>query len=1327
VLAIDLGTLAAIDLRSFLFVAAQEKEGVFFEFSVVPRRTLERAIKRVEEDGDYTYVGLKEKSSGPSRKLSAEQATELRGLAVRELRNDSQIQLAAVAHEKYGVTISQQSVSRNLNQYAIDAGEAPCVLKQMEGFTADANLPRLIDMGLSWMPVLSSIDEDQIAWFDETGVKWGGGNHNRTVRGVRGKKAYGSIDANRSGKATVTIFVSKHKIHKVVVTNKNTSGSDTFVFLCCKQKRSKKYDKLNGDGIDAMAEGLIKEGVWAIGCDLLGKGNSNLGNATCSHFDARIREVCLANGIRVFHLPPKGCLFNPVEVIIGELKKFITKWRPSQHGRTNEFPSHGTCAFGAHEYTGPQSYQEVCTAVQDFLSLPEARLQKYLSRGYKERGQGRDFKKFMGESAGVYQEVATQRETIESGTPFTIKCDGRETECANSLQFLSQVSEGEKKDAIKYLKGKRDKAGHWKEDKEMPQPWFMEEQVMLKHEEGVEGSTKEKPAKKKKAKKCVHCATSEDGGRHDTKDCPLRVKLPNDPYETPPRPKALAVAKQQREGPVRANDWAVVNVEGGKQQLAQVTRRLHKKHGAIMVNLVEWEHENANRFRKGSTFSIPEDCLTSVVGDGGLGAHAHAITHVRGEKKNLVEVRCSPGWGGSVVMAKLGLHLQSSVSDSDSSSSGSGTDSDSSGSDSSGSDSSDSDSSDSDSSGSDSSDSDSSGSDSTGKHNGRSSSSRSTQQSSKQSKQSSKQSKQQPSRQSKQQPSRQSSRQSTKDAAVGTGAKGNISGNRGRKRGDNSSRDEESNSSVGDSSGLAPFGTSDSWGAIVVPADLARVFDDLFGKLLWRAVATLGDGQCLFRAVAKHLQMHPGVVRQSIVNFWSNDSAARTQLLRPRRAAGADISLQLEEWRNTDFRRKRTAVCERWAHIKEDIERYCDSDDWGGSMEANLLAVIHNVDIVVFDVSGYAGRGARTRTPVPWSSSHGTYIYTAGNVAVQPLYPNQGGLGCLERLLRSRHKPNTVYLLYSGIHFAPVLFGTPARPLCKQWECHECGHSNNEENIACGGDCETKCCASNCRQWECICSLNCILSQECPYCGGSPPKKSGGSSSSSSSGGGGTEGSDSSSSSDKKRTKACILQPRKRKPKNTVCDNQSQGSRKRRSTGKSKGDAPWCLRDSQWKTRTADSVNGIVAISPQLLLPLTQTETKPQRVSSVKKKLATDQKWRPQDGEGWPMNIHIAYDVQTGVLYLHDGTHRVAAASQLNIESVLVRRDIHMLHTPGFNESDIDEFRHKGKAISKAHADDIRAALEQKRKTGGQQVVYLDALDFEGMLANRVVSVAAQI
>jgi hypothetical protein len=146
------------------------------------------------------------------------------------------------------------------------------------------------------------------------------------------------------------------------------------------------------------------------------------------------------------------------------------------------------------------------------------------------------------------------------------------------------------------------------------------------------------------------------------------------------------------------------------------------------------------------------------------------------------------------------------------------------------------------------------------------------------------------------------------------------------------------------------------------------------------------------------------------------------------------------------------------------------------------------------------------------------------------------------------------------------------------------------------------------------------------------------------------------------------------------------------------------------------------------LLPLTQAETKPPRLSSVKTQLATDQKWRPQDDEGEPMNIHIAYDVQAGVLYLHDGTHRVAAASALGINSVQVRRDIHLLHTPGI---DIDEYqyRHKGKAVDKVHAGGIKDDLEQRRLANAPPCIYLDVLDFEELRSCcfQEVSVSADI
>ena len=94
----------------------------------------------------------------------------------------------------------------------------------------------------------------------------------------------------------------------------------------------------------------------------------------------------------MFHLPPKGCLFNPVEVLNADLKNFVNKWTPQKYGRADDFPGHGIDAFAKHPYTGPQSLQEVYAAVNDFLLQGDEKLRQIVKRGYKERGSARAFK-----------------------------------------------------------------------------------------------------------------------------------------------------------------------------------------------------------------------------------------------------------------------------------------------------------------------------------------------------------------------------------------------------------------------------------------------------------------------------------------------------------------------------------------------------------------------------------------------------------------------------------------------------------------------------------------------------------------------------------------------------------------------------------------------------------------------------------------------------------------------------------------------------------------------------------------------------------------------
>jgi hypothetical protein len=218
---------------------------------------------------------------------------------------------------------------------------------------------------------------------------------------------------------------------------------------------------------------------------------------------------------------------------------------------------------------------------------------------------------------------------------------------------------------------------------------------------------------------------------------------------------------------------------------------------------------------------------------------------------------------------------------------------------------------------------------------------------------------------------------------------------------------------------LLAFGMPDDFGSITMDNEfchgLEKLLNDLFILAHWRCVAVLPDGHCLFRCAGKHLQMHPGAVRQMVDQFWQKEegrAAAAAEAIK----GNEKLCTSASEWRGDAFRVERTAACRSWGHVKEDEYDECNALDWGGSAEIKLLAIANDMNIVVFDCSDRLGS---------WDTSRqGIVIYTPSpSSAGGDIYPNQAAEGPLKCLHR-HHSEKTLYLLYSGVHFNPILFAS---------------------------------------------------------------------------------------------------------------------------------------------------------------------------------------------------------------------------------------------------------------------------------------------------------------
>ena len=150
-----------------------------------------------------------------------------------------------------------------------------------------------------------------------------------------------------------------------------------------------------------------------------------------------------------------------------------------------------------------------------------------------------------------------------------------------------------------------------------------------------------------------------------------------------------------------------------------------------------------------------------------------------------------------------------------------------------------------------------------------------------------------------------------------------------------------------------------------------------------------------------------------LVDFWVAPASAEVAA---KLKAGGIMCLIVGAWSHQTFRDERVEICSRWRHVAEDKGDECMTAEWGGTDELKLLAIAADISIVVIDVSNQHGS---------WDEfNQGIIIYTPslseGDSHAGCIYPNMQGdrLHCLQ----NNHNEKTLYMVFSGVHYNPILF-----------------------------------------------------------------------------------------------------------------------------------------------------------------------------------------------------------------------------------------------------------------------------------------------------------------
>ena len=102
-----------------------------------------------------------------------------------------------------------------------------------------------------------------------------------------------------------------------------------------------------------------------------------------------------------------------------------------------------------------------------------------------------------------------------------------------------------------------------------------------------------------------------------------------------------------------------------------------------------------------------------------------------------------------------------------------------------------------------------------------------------------------------------------------------------------------------------------------------------------RIVTTHPDGHCIRRATGKIWNLHPGQVIQYLAT-------------KCKKMLDQELTTQWE--RNVEWYEKTANRPSEWGELKNNVPKPCKRDEWGGSTEINIWAIITKTIMVEINV-----------------------------------------------------------------------------------------------------------------------------------------------------------------------------------------------------------------------------------------------------------------------------------------------------------------------------------------------------------------------------------------
>ena len=282
----------------------------------------------------------KQQTRGPRRKLNddewADLYTELcdnQGEGYRDIALKYGVSIATISRE-CGTASGDPNSRSDRGQRSKEKGKEPITLKVPQVLMSEANMPRIVDMHMSWLEAMEEFDAGLVAYTDECPIFYGEGQHSRKGRAPQGEMCV-QEKPYRWKRATLCMAVTKYGLIKAVVAGDTWGGSKFRDFMLEESLvPTVEYPNLGGPAVSVALE---ERGTRVVCYDMLGRSGQKQ-NPTAQHFHPDIKPGLASCGVLGLLGPPKFGIQDPIELINGLIQGLVRACALLHLAETTEMP-----------------------------------------------------------------------------------------------------------------------------------------------------------------------------------------------------------------------------------------------------------------------------------------------------------------------------------------------------------------------------------------------------------------------------------------------------------------------------------------------------------------------------------------------------------------------------------------------------------------------------------------------------------------------------------------------------------------------------------------------------------------------------------------------------------------------------------------------------------------------------------------------------------------------------------------------------------------------------------------------------------------------------